>query len=70
MKARVRWFSEEKAWVIELWDAYENDWVLSKMWYTNDDRVHDSIICEIANLTELGYEIEYRNTNYTNGGNV
>lgn len=73
MKARVRWKAPDGIfcgmWFIELWDK-EYGWVTSKYWMVKDKEwVHDSIICEIAHLTELGYEIEYRNTNYTNGGN-
>ena len=58
MKAMIRWNTKDKMW--ELFIKSNGEYVLSKAWYTPEDRVHDSIICEIARLTDLGYTIEYK----------
>ena len=65
--AWINWSREKQAWVLRLW--IDNEWAFSKSWrvmkigegeLTGDsvDYVHDSIICEIAHLQDLGYEVK------------
>lgn len=64
--ANINWSREKKAWVLMLWDGEE--WAFSKSWGVRSDGedpisgnpidwVHDSVLCEIAHLQELGYEV-------------
>lgn len=61
MKALINWSEKEQRWILSLW--IDNEWVFSKSWKTRDPDyngnglVSDSIICEIANLQNLGYDV-------------
>lgn len=65
-KAWINWSSEQGAWVLRLW--IDEEWQFSKSWHVKHegedevcgdpiDFVRDTIICEIAHLQELGYEV-------------
>ena len=64
--AMISWNDEENKWVLRL--VIDGEWRVSKTWGvrsdgydpvtgTSSDWVHDSIICEIAHLQDLGYEV-------------
>ena len=60
-KARIYWDGEK--WVLELF--IDDKWHFSKAWNVEQkkkechsiDMINDSIICEIAYLQELGYDV-------------
>ena len=60
-KARLYW--DGAKWVLELFK--DDSWHFSKAWNVEQkekesysiDIVNDSIVCEIANLQELGYDV-------------
>ena len=65
-KAWINWSSKEYKWILRLW--INDKWTFSKSWGVRSsgvdnlsgdsiDWVHDSIICEIAHLQELGYDV-------------
>lgn len=65
--AWINWSREKQAWVLRLW--IDEQWAFSKSWevmkigedeLTGDsiDYVRDSVICEIAHLQDLGYEVK------------
>lgn len=64
-KARIYWDTDH--WILELF--IDNDWHFSKSWGVKNidlgygewykyDAVDDDIICEIAKLQRLGYNVE------------
>lgn len=65
--AWINWSSADNKWVLRLMKA--DGWHFSKSWGVRSDGVdpitgekidfvHDSIICEIAHLQDLGYEVK------------
>lgn len=65
-RACINWAEKERRWVLRLW--IDEEWVFSKSWSVKSDGVdqltgapldwvHDSILCEIAHLQELGYKV-------------
>lgn len=65
-KAWVNWSTKDRKWVLRLW--IDDEWKFSKSWGVKSegtdpitgesvDLIHDSIICEIAHLQDLGYEV-------------
>lgn len=62
MKAWINWSEKEQRWILSLW--IDNEWVFSKSWKVKDEDyngngwVHETIICEIANLQNLGYDVK------------
>lgn len=55
-KARMRWDDDRDMWILELWT--DGDWRFSMSWRCiENDFVHDSALCKIAYLQELGYEV-------------
>lgn len=65
--AWINWSEDEHKWVLRLW--LDDEWAFSKswkpivvghdeMWDEPVEAVHDSIICEIAHLQQLGYEVK------------
>ena len=65
--AWINWNRTECRWVLRLW--IDGEWAFSKSWGTRRDKedpisgesyewVHDSIVCEIAHLQDLGYEVK------------
>ena len=67
-QANLNWSVAEKAWVLRLWDDKEENWQFSKSWGVQNEGyndlygepiefVHDSVLCEIAHLQDLGYEV-------------
>ena len=66
-QALINWSEKESKWILRLW--IENEWTFSRSWAVRrtdedpitgatNDWVHDSIICEIAHLQDLGYEVK------------
>lgn len=62
MKAWINWSEAEKRWVLRLW--IDNAWEFSKSWAIKDENenvgigwVCETILCEIAHLQDLGYEV-------------
>ena len=65
-QAWINWSREQEAWVLRLW--IDDEWAFSKSWsvrnYGEDgdgtevDFVRDNILCEIAHLQDLGYEVK------------
>lgn len=65
-QAWLNWSREQEAWVLRLW--IDEEWTFSKSWsvrnYGEDeegteiDFVRDSVLCEIAHLQDLGYEVK------------
>lgn len=64
--ANINWSRKENKWILRLADG--DKWLFSKSWgIKNDgieqltgepiDWVHDSILCEIAHLQDLGYQV-------------
>ena len=64
--ANINWSKMENRWVLRLAD--ENGWKFSKAWGVRKegedsvtgeplDWVSDSILCEIAHLQDLGYQV-------------
>lgn len=65
-KANINWSTKDNRWVLRLWS--DDEWVFSKSWGVRKDGenpisgesldwVHDSVLCEIAHLQDLGYEV-------------
>lgn len=65
--AWINWSRSENRWILRLW--IDDEWAFSKSWGVRSDGedpitgssidwVHDSIVCEIANLQDLGYEVK------------
>lgn len=61
--AWFNWSRKDSAWVERLW--IDEEWTFSKSFKVRDiDQesdngwVHDSIMCEIAHLQDLGYEVK------------
>lgn len=65
--AWLNWSEVESRWVLRLW--IDNEWAFSKSWGVRhdgedpvtgspNDWVHDSVICELAHLQDLGYEVK------------
>lgn len=64
--ANINWSAAERKWVLRLWT--DGEWRFSKSWKVKGDGtdpvtgesldwVHDSVLCEIAHLQDLGYEV-------------
>lgn len=64
--AWINWSREENKWILRL--LIDGEWSFSKSWGVRSDGynsitgescdwVHDSIVCEIAHLQDLGYEV-------------
>lgn len=65
--AWINWSKDENKWILRLW--IDDEWQFSKSWgvehkgndetYGNPiDFVSDSILCEIAHLQEIGYDVK------------
>ena len=64
-KAWINWSREEQKWILRLW--IDEEWEFSKSWSVRSDGedmngnsidwVHDGIVCEIAHLQNLDYEV-------------
>ena len=66
-KAKIEWDNAESKWILWLW--IDGKWAFSKSWGVNSepvennplirqiDWVSDSIVCEIAHLQDLDYEV-------------
>lgn len=64
MKARVGYSTSNDAYVVELFDEKENEWSMSMMvkcvaanGQEDTDFVHYTLVTEILNLIDLGYEV-------------
>jgi hypothetical protein len=66
-EAWINWSAKDKCWVLRLW--IDEEWAFSKSWGVRSngtdpitgasvDWVHDSIMCEIAQLQDLGYSVK------------
>ena len=66
-QAWINWSEETETWVLRLW--IDEKWQFSKSWGVRHDKedpitgnpndwVHDSIICEIARMQDLGYSVK------------
>lgn len=61
-KAMITWNKPNNQWWLRL--ETKDGWEFSKAWNVKDQDdngmawVHDSIICEIAQLQELGYSVQ------------
>ena len=66
-KAWINWSKNDNAWILRL--LIDDEWEFSKSWGVKSegedpitgtpyDWVHDGIVCEIAHLQDLGYEVK------------
>ena len=62
--AWLKWSGKDEKWILRLW--IDNEWQFSKSWSVrdvNDDTglgyVNESILCELKNLSALGYTIRF-----------
>lgn len=63
-KARVGYSASNDAYIIEVFDEQENEWIMDKMvkcvaanGQEDTDFVHYSLVTEILDLIDLGYEV-------------
>lgn len=63
-KARVGYSISNDAYIIEIFDEQENEWLMNKMFkcvaangQEDMDFVHYTLVTEILDLLELGYEV-------------
>lgn len=65
--AWINWSNQEHKWILRLW--IDDEWAFSKSWSVFQvgyseiydepiEAIHDSILCEIAHLQDLGYNVK------------
>lgn len=64
-KARVGYSVSNEAYVIEVFDEQEKEWIMNKMFkcvaangQEDADFVHFTLVTEILDLIDLGYEVK------------
>ena len=63
MKAWINYSRKDNRWVLRLW--IDEEWTFSKAWCCKDEDentgnawVCDSVLCEIAHLQDMGYDVK------------
>lgn len=64
--ARVSWSGIKEQWIVRYWSEKSQDWLEDSSYFVKDvDRrteygwVSELILCKLAELNELGYEIQF-----------